>query len=403
MSPIVHALFPHDGQFWCKRLTILQLPPALIASAASLNAMASLIVALRHQSFVRGLYKIRDFVGHDSVRSSLFFYGLALLLAVGYAILRFQLNYEVKTYTLEMLTRGEGNAPYQYRTLVPWVVKSLLFLAPGLIPMERLIYGIIEASSCFLLFVVFARFLTQFTNNLTSCRLFSLGLIYPLFFTHLIPNRANPIYAPYDTPAILIITIGLILLYHRRWGWYYLLFVVGTINRETTCFLTMIYFFTAFQKDSWKSIALHCGAQLLIWISIKQGIFLLYPDQHLFTGEKGTFINQVLLNKLFVTNPLSYLYFLQMMGGIWLPAILLGGIIASSFAKRALLVFIPFMFGMYLVGLLAELRIFGEMIPVTMLVFVLVVRKLAYETSLAERSTSVQNTPRVAELAVSTK
>ncbi len=391
-SPLVYTIFPNEGQFWCKRLTFLQISPALLASAVSMITISTLFVAIQQAEIVRALYAFRDRLAENPRRSTYLYYGAAIVLAITYAFLRFQLNYEVKTYTLEMLTRGQGNAPYQYRTLIPWTIRGLLFLVPGLVPVERLLYGIIEAASCFFLFVAFSRYLTRFFEDITTCRLLSLTLIYPLYFTHLIPNRANPIYAPYDTPAILVITLGLILLYHRRWGLYYLLFIVGTVNRETTCFLTMIYFFTAFQKDSWKSIALHCSAQLAIWLSIKHGITLFYPDQLLFTKVKGIFLNQVLLNKIFVTNPLNYLYILQMMGGIFLPAWLVGWKIDNDFAKRALLVFIPFLYGMYIVGLLAELRIFGEMIPITMLVFVLLVRRLAQE-SVSETKGYIREAP----------
>jgi hypothetical protein len=83
-----------------------------------------------------------------------------------------------------------------------------------------------------------------------------LALPFNLLYTYWYPN---------DIPAVLFFTLGLIAFYRRSWPWYYLLFVVATLNRETTLFLTFLFVVTNLDRLSLKQLAGHTAVQLFIW------------------------------------------------------------------------------------------------------------------------------------------
>lgn len=49
-------------------------------------------------------------------------------------------------------------------------------------------------------------------------------------------------------------------LYQKKWTLYCGLFLVATLNREITCFLTLIYLCTALGDERLQRIADHCAA-----------------------------------------------------------------------------------------------------------------------------------------------
>jgi hypothetical protein len=183
------------------------------------------------------------------------------------------------------------------------------------------------------------------------------------------PKYVVPYY-PYDTPSMVFFTLGLILIYRRKWVPYYLLFAVATLNRETTCFLTLIYLFAAYGKDKKSTIALHCAAQFVIWVSLKYLLYLKY------SGNPQAIEFGINYNIGVLTDPSTYFYVFSNMGYIWLPTLLLYRCIEDDFVRRSLLVLIPFAIATFITAKFTELRGFGEMIPVVLAAFVLEMKVL---------------------------
>jgi hypothetical protein len=165
--------------------------------------------------------------------------------------------------------------------------------------------------------------------------------------------------------------MGLILLYKRSLKNYYILFIIATLNRETTCFLTFIFLFTTIGKKSYKTIGFHCLLQFAIWIAIKLWLYQLY------SGNPGLPVeNHFTLNIGILANPRNYPLLLSSLGFIWIPVVFYHRAISDVFVRRSILVTFPFMFGMLWVGNLPELRIYGELIPVFLSAFLLILREL---------------------------
>jgi hypothetical protein len=196
---------------------------------------------------------------------------------------------------------------------------------------------------------------------------FSIYLIYP--FNYLLP-REYCVYYPYDTLSGALWGLALSLLYRQRLGWYYLVFVLATLNRETSCFLTIIYLLTSYKKDNAWRVLRHICLQAMIWIILK--LWLAWQ----FAGNPGSFIyepHHFYTNLVFLADPKVWPILLSNFGYIWLPVLVGYKYIKDDFIRRSLGVMPLFLLGMIVVGNLPEIRTFGEMMPVVLAAFICLV------------------------------
>lgn len=308
--------------------------------------------------------------------------------AASYFIAEFRLylNAEYPEATLSSLLSGSAARPFQYRALVPWIVKWIstanlpvppIHLPPQLwittsLPIDRArSFVLIEMLSLFSLAVAFRYYVSLFFKNHTLSSLLSFSLFLVLPFNYLLP-RTPSVWYPYDFPAILFFTLGLIALYKENWPMYYAVFVIGALNRETICFLTFIFLFSSIGKRNHISVMLHCVAQFALWGMIK---YLLYQ---LYTNNPGPefFETKLMTNIDFLITPKRYPLLLANMGFILIPVLFYHRLVEEEFVKRSLLVVFPFFLGMMLVANIGELRIYGELIPVVLVAFLLILKQL---------------------------
>src|SRR3990172_7183486 len=190
-----------------------------------------------------------------------------------FVLCRFAFNSVHHQATPAMLVSGTAYKPFQYRALVGWVVGLFSSAFPG-IPLPTW-FRLAELFSVFFLLVAYRSYIALFIKDEILASLLSFFMLYVLFFNYLLyPNY--PVWFPWDMPSVLFFTLGLTLIYRRRWALYYPLFILATFNRETSCFLTVVYLLTAIKKDPAGTVALHFSAQLLIWVAVKSFLFLLY-------------------------------------------------------------------------------------------------------------------------------
>lgn len=364
----------------------------------------------------------------------LLFFVVAVILSYGFVDLRFTMNRQHPPATVAALTAGVAERGCQYRILVPRIIrylyertdetpltqkKWLWFYGfdsppertasrqrptPSLIdiylpPEEaadyrdflKLAKGM-EFLSVLLLIIAFRYYISLFIENRTACTLLSFSLFYVLPFNFLFNYfYYQSLFYPYDIPSMLFFTLGLIFIYKKNWPLYYFIFALGTFNRETTAFLTMTYVFTALGKDRLKTIASHSLAQLAIWVAIKSYVYSLYggnqaedPNIRLFKFSWGG--NS---HFFFKENPVeAYTYFFRTMGYLWIPVLFFFRRIREDFVRRSLLVLVPFTIGMAIVANIHELRIWGEMIPIVLSAFLLIVKGMFERAAPGKAKTS---------------
>jgi hypothetical protein len=303
----------------------------------------------------------------------------------------------------KVIMQGTADRVFQYRALIPWTIglmKKFVFSAEDS-DFTAHLFRYSEVLFTFLALVAFRYFVSLFVRNVAlSCILsFLLYLVLPfnfLFPSHDLPIRypwfmkgimffpnSTALYYPYDMPSIFFFTLGMILIYQRRTVPYYILFAVATFNRETTCFLTFIYVFTQFGKGRFRSVALHAGAQFVIWIAIKAFLFKTFaanPGETVQTAWK--------INLKHIVDPTMYYYLFSSTGYLVLPAILLSPLIPNLFVKRSLFVIIPIFVLVIFFGQLAELRDYSELLPVVVAALIVEIKELFMRMALAAEDPS---------------
>jgi len=274
------------------------------------------------------------------------------------------------------LFNGTAATPMQYRVLIPWLAKILVPLIqhiPYVSNVNRLQF-LFEFPSTLLLLISFyalVRFLLlSYCKNLSadtrflvaSCSVYLLMLVLPF---HFLAQKTHLFYYPSDIPSVLFFVLGMWTIHAKRWSAYYPIFILATLNRETSCFLTIYYSLFAFRNESLRRIICHVSLQTTIWVLIKLVLYYLYagntdPDYANIGGLFKMTLFQNLTHgwaKTIVLLPSVY-------GFLWIPLLLFSSYISPTRFRRAMLVILIFHILMLIPGEVYELRIYAEMIPV---------------------------------------
>jgi len=295
------------------------------------------------------------------------------LLSLYFTNIHFILCQEAKRASLSLLLDNSADVTAQYRVLIPWIVNFLIKLKLPFLASPVRLFKTIEFLSTFFLFVAFRSYISLFIKSTLLSSLFSLTLFIILPYQYIFYSWSlGAIYYPYDIPSVLFFTLGLILIYKKNWPIYFPVFIIATFNRETTIFLTFIYFVTTIKKNNMIPVLFHCISQLIIWIFIKKYLAVLYAGN----PGPGFFMNFFFVNWAAITNPVNAVRVASSFGFIWIMVLYDFKLITDEFVKRSLIVVIPFLLGMFIVGNVIELRIYGELIPVILSAFLLIVNNL---------------------------
>ncbi len=290
---------------------------------------------------------------------------LVALMAGYFVFLRYELNTEFPLATLTNLADGTAYKPFQFRMLVPWLASGLA--AAGTVDLLRA-YQIIDALSVIGLFYAFRYLLADYLTGATLT-LGSFLVFYALPWNYLLA-RDLPLILPYDLAAVAFFTLGLALLKRHRWTWFYPVFVVACLNRETMVFLVVVLLAVEYGRIPNRSLGIHAAAMVGIWLVIKFVMGALY------TGNPGNALElyHVNSNVLHITTnidrlliPRHLLVVLSNFGFAWLIVLVGYNRIHDRFARRSLWMAPLFVLMILIVGNINEIRVFGELLPVVML------------------------------------
>jgi len=258
------------------------------------------------------------------------------------------------------LAAGVASTPYQYRVLVPWIVRAAVEMHLIRPESEMAMFVGLQVVALILLAFVFRRYLSLFITDrvLTSVMALSVYAILPF-------NYFNLPYYPYDVPSVVFFTLGLILIHDRNWVWFYPLFAIATLNRETSMFLTVVTVFVLFDQYSWRKLAVLVGSQAAIWVVIKAALWVLY-QRNRWMGY-GLYEYQFKVNVATLLNfPVKGLIALATWGCLWLAVLIWYPRITDMFLRRNLWTVPVFVAAMFVAGFVIELRIYGEVLPVVL-------------------------------------
>jgi len=270
---------------------------------------------------------------------------------------------DVGDVSLHALAAGVASTPYQYRVLVPWLVRGALEAQLIRPESEQAAYAVIQTVALVLLAFAFRRYLSLFVKDSALVSVMALTLYAILPF-----NYFNSPYQPCDIPSVLFFTLGLLLIRERNWWWFYPFFVVATLNRETSIFLVVVLVCVLFDQYSWRKLSLLVGSQVAIWVAIKTALWLIYlPNRSL---GYGLYEFQLKVNAATLLNfPIKGLIVLSTWGGLWLAVVIWHRRIDDVFLKRTLWTIPVFIASMMVVGFVLEMRIYGEVLPIVLAAF----------------------------------
>jgi hypothetical protein len=332
---------------------------------------------------------VRHLLRSGEVRRELAYVALVLAFGTFFGLSHLQQR-QWEPVSLERMVAGTALTPMQYRVLFPWTLRALnLFVESPGVSIHRF-SQVVEIGSTILLLLVSRMLLKKAGLNHTEASWGSFLPALMLPFHYLLP--AHSYYYVYDIPAVLFFALGLLLLHDRNWRYFYPLFALATLNRETSCFLALVYVLVALWRDPWRQFAVHVLAQTAIWVGIKTGLLYVYG-----ANTSPEYADHLNLYKDSLRTNLEYLaqvgtptlVLASVFAFCWIPVLLLADAIPSGFVKRALMVVPLFLVAMFYVGEIQELRIYGELIPIVSTASVLLVVRPA------SRSTRQADVPAV--------
>jgi hypothetical protein len=216
-----------------------------------------------------------------------------------------------------------------------------------------------------------------------SSRWWALLVIYMAYFHYLLDFGhpcCTPFQLPYDLPSMAFFAIGLCLIVRRKTAWLYLLVAVAMFNRESAVFLVGIYFLyeVGARRDQDKPIwdvFLQALALLIVCLLVMRGVHHLFPLVAARKRTLGPFEIHVVDNVGYLMRPYYWASYLSMFGFSWIYLYRYWGSIPNRGIRYAMTIGPAMLAAMYVVGVLSEIRIFGELIGLFVVALSLLLEK----------------------------
>ena len=321
---------------------------------------------------------------------------LLLALAAHFSLV-YTLNTRPMLY-LPAFESGKEHTPFQYRALTAWIYAAaarLLPIGPRLgahLPprmgqtSDFVTFGLSFVS--LLVAVSAVRFSLErlTTGDQVWSRWGSLLVIvmaYPHYLLEFGHPCCAPMQLPYDLPSLAFFAVCLSLIVAGRLAWLYPVFAVATLNRESTIFLIVILLLYRSAKEPlperWRfrlETLAHAVALLCLWFMERWILHRMYHPLPPLAPTVAGFEVHVRDNAGYLLKPFYWTSFLSMFGFSWIFVYAHWRRVPRAEVRRILWIGPIYLLAMYVVGILSEIRIFGELIPVYTLALVLLLRSL---------------------------
>lgn len=263
----------------------------------------------------------------------------------------------------------EADKVFQKRFLVPISADILTRVTP--LSFDQSL-KCITVLSIFGLLYYFKKILEKLTDTYIG-HFWSLLLLIPVSWNYMF---INSIYHTYDIPALFFYSACLYLFIDRKYILFYIIFIVATLNRESTCFITIsiaLLFCDFNLKNNFKKnryTIRHLLAQTTLWLFLVFFINTLVKDSPGQSYEATYSIKQFFWNMLaglpswpylnnesFFGNPRC---FLTLFGCVWVAIPFLRKHI-PAFCKRLLLLVPIYLIPALLYANIMEARVYHEL------------------------------------------
>ena len=293
------------------------------------------------------------------------------------------IKYTMNFIDYSKFVNGELVPPFQYRVLTSWVMGILDIInsyTNFFIKFFKNKYEFEIFIICLLSILVASTATYSTIIKITNCKYSAIigmiTLIYMSYFQYIFNPEANFL-LPYDLPSLAFFSVAIYLIETKKTGIYLLIFILATLNRETSVFLILIYILYGIGelKNRYIKTFIICIVQFIIWIAIKYWLYKKYKYLGYGDTDNGIFQITFLNNVKSILNPLHWPVMASNFGFISPIIFINWAKIEFLPLKRLSWVILIWVLSMFLVGVLIEIRIFGELISIMSLYIALIFNK----------------------------
>ena len=312
-----------------------------------------------------------------------YFSFVCLLLSLGFSYWYFLYTHDYPPGSYERIANFEADKVFQTRLLIttlanfleptiPLLRWSFQWAVPYPIDYEVILQLINTAFLAILILLIrpLAEVLGYATKPATS-----LLILVPLSWNYIGINGfidGAGLYYPYDIPSLTFFAAGIILFLQKKWLWFYPVFILACLNRESACFITLGGFLLTFQIGESKFVdILKSNRRMISQVIAQAGIWLALRLilSYAFRNNPGEFFEQP--HSMFdfiakigsgeahwaMNNPR---WFLTLFAGVWIVPLLLWKNLNGPL-KRLLLLGLVYLLVLFFRSNMMETRVYNEL------------------------------------------
>jgi len=276
---------------------------------------------------------------------------------------------------------GTDRMPFQGRVLLmlplrwaenshalQWLVAHSwrsVYWFPGPMTSEAIVEASIDV-----LCIAIAGWMTILLYRASSRRQWLTPAIYPLFLaafaaTYILHTVQNYRFL-YDPPSIAFFAVAMWLIYTRQhWGWFVALFLVATLNRETTLLLLPLYAIDRALEDGklrWKHLFAPRTLALVVPLGFVWAAWTAWVHHH-FAANQSEFYPRFDWNLKSLAYPPAWPQMLSPCGFLLVFTVAFRRKISDARLRGWAWILPLWLAFMFTYGILVEVRVWGELIP----------------------------------------
>jgi hypothetical protein len=241
---------------------------------------------------------------------------------------------------------GQALAPSQYRPLTPWIAEVLRYVLPtAYVPLP---YFIVRAVVTSLTLIYFDRYMrTWFSRGASAAAALCVAAILPFTYFRVIQES--------DPLNLLVFILAFWAIAARRDLLLIPLVLVGTLNRETTAMIPVVYALARWRQIPMRQLIIRTLLLIACWAAVYGSLRLAY-------GMREYYTNVFMLGRN-LENWLPTAHVVLLFGAIWVLAFF-GLRRGPVMLRRTLWLLPPFLALHYMVAIVMEVRLFLPFAPV---------------------------------------
>ncbi|NRA00202.1 MAG: hypothetical protein HRU01_27250 [Myxococcales bacterium] len=174
----------------------------------------------------------------------------------------------------------------------------------------------------------------------------------------------------YDLPQLFFFTASLYAITSRSWRWFYLVVILGFVNKETMCLISLAFVSIVWRDMARRDLIRHLAAQVAIFVSLRAAIVYSFgPIASLRPGNDALRDNFLKNLQQMAGSDAFDTFALQMAIAFASVMVISHYLRGPALLRRASILFVPFLAAYLKGGVWKELRVLGEVYPIAFMLF----------------------------------